>query len=601
MVMKHKVILNDRHTVGIVLFGTTKSTYEFPYVSVASSLAAVRRRCSSDFQSCVYVHRESSGVENNVYRFLELESATAARIKKVDSLVSGLVNFDEEIGSLGEDQACPLRVALRVCSQIFMSSVRKRDDWKRIFLFTNDDDPFRGPSASEEKQRTVQIARDAAGMGVEIKLCSLGKSFSSKKFYNQILQLSGDDYNDMSLTEEPASNDLEDLSARVRRKEYTKRRLVRTCLQLCAPPLGAPSDKAALLPTVEMGVQVYNMIHIASIPTSRLLDSRTNRPVQRVTQLMEEATGEFLDDFEISHYVEFGGEHVRFSKTEFDGLKCLGEPGFTLIGFRPLHEALRDDCNVRSPYFLYPDDDAYAGSSRAFIALHSVLLESDLVAVCRFTRASNASPRMVAMVPQEEVVEEGRQVVPPGLNIIFLPYVDEIRGNENGTGLPAAEPHQVEAAEELVDALILSDDFDCRAYQNPALQKHYAALQAIALNESSLEWNEEVDDATRPDIRTIDEDYRDVVDAFKDTYCTHEEPDEAPKKRRSAEDPEAAAKRAKREEDPDTIDIKAAITAGSLKLYTNDVLKKLCKREKLSLTGKKGDLIARLTNAQTGS
>lgn len=41
-------------------------------------------------------------------------------------------------------------------------------------------------------------------------------------------------------------------------------------------------------------------------------------------------------------------------------LKGLYPKGLTLLGFRPV-KTLRSDYNVRSPYFLYPDEDSTAG------------------------------------------------------------------------------------------------------------------------------------------------------------------------------------------------------------------------------------------------
>lgn len=41
-------------------------------------------------------------------------------------------------------------------------------------------------------------------------------------------------------------------------------------------------------------------------------------------------------------------------------LKALYPKGITLLGFRSM-ETLRPDFNVRSPYFLYPDEESTAG------------------------------------------------------------------------------------------------------------------------------------------------------------------------------------------------------------------------------------------------
>lgn len=47
---------------------------------------------------------------------------------------------------------------------------------------------------------------------------------------------------------------------------------------------------------------------------------------------------------------------------------------------------------------------------------------------------------------------------------------------------------QVAAARRLLSAIEL-DGFDCRGFENPSLQKHYAGLQAIALDERSVRFS----------------------------------------------------------------------------------------------------------------
>ncbi|CAM9986919.1 unnamed protein product, partial [Hapterophycus canaliculatus] len=100
--------------------------------------------------------------------------------------------------------------------------------------------------------------------------------------------------------------------------------------------------------------------------------------------------------------------------------------GLTLLGFRP-NATLRPDFNVRSPYFIYPDEESTVGSAKAFIALHLAMLDKEVYALARFTRAAGAAPRMVALLPQKEVVEDGEQLEPGGFNAVVLPFADEVR------------------------------------------------------------------------------------------------------------------------------------------------------------------------------
>ena len=51
------------------------------------------------------------------------------------------------------------------------------------------------------------------------------------------------------------------------------------------------------------------------------------------------------------------------------------------------------------------------GSTQAFIAFHAAMLTKDRMAVCSFVRTKAAEPRLVALLPQvEEVDDHGVQV-----------------------------------------------------------------------------------------------------------------------------------------------------------------------------------------------
>ena len=66
---------------------------------------------------------------------------------------------------------------------------------------------------------------------------------------------------------------------------------------------------------------------------------------------------------------------------------------------------------LRSPTFLYPDERSMPGSTKAFIAFHAAVLAKDRMAVCSFVRTKAAEPRLVALLPQvEEVDDLGVQV-----------------------------------------------------------------------------------------------------------------------------------------------------------------------------------------------
>jgi ATP-dependent DNA helicase 2 subunit 1 len=65
------------------------------------------------------------------------------------------------------------------------------------------------------------------------------------------------------------------------------------------------------------------------------------------------------------------------------------------------------------------------GSTRAFIALHRSMIQLERFAVAFY--GGTTPPRLVALVAQDEIESDGGQVEPPGINMIYLPYANDIR------------------------------------------------------------------------------------------------------------------------------------------------------------------------------
>lgn len=114
-----------------------------------------------------------------------------------------------------------------------------------------------------------------------------------------------------------------------------------------------------------------------------------------------------------------------------------------------------------------------------------------MFAVCRYVRAKNAAPRLVALLPQpEELDQDGQQVTSPGFHLLPLPFADDLRRlhltesnplKEN----PTKKSERVGLAIQLLNKLRLhvseGSIFDCHDISNPAIQQHYRALEAMAL------------------------------------------------------------------------------------------------------------------------
>ena len=88
---------------------------------------------------------------------------------------------------------------------------------------------------------------------------------------------------------------------------------------------------------------------------------------------------------------------------------CIHFAGLRLLGFKSV-SMLKHHHQLRSPTFLYPDERSMPGSTQTFIALHAAMLKKNRMAVCSFVRTKAAEPRLVALLPQQEELEDGIQV-----------------------------------------------------------------------------------------------------------------------------------------------------------------------------------------------
>jgi hypothetical protein len=65
----------------------------------------------------------------------------------------------------------------------------------------------------------------------------------------------------------------------------------------------------------------------------------------------------------------------------------------------------------------------FSGSRKLFAALLECCVARKVVPICSFTPRTNAVPSLVALLPQEEKLDDSNiQILPPGFHVIYLPY-----------------------------------------------------------------------------------------------------------------------------------------------------------------------------------
>ena len=450
--VKSKIISRSSDKVGLILFNSIKTNNDMNFAGV------------------------------DVISFLGYPSADM--IQRTNELIQTLPRISQTV--------CPLHEALWICSHIFKQSEKgpvsnsgAMPTSQRIFLFTAECEP---PVPADRDLETaisqaMVYVQQLATANVEIELFPIrvaGKIFDYTKFYGDIVTVDPDEANEQVLN---PSSKLSDLAVRIRRREFKKRRLGRVDFRIGEG--------------VIVGTQFYALINQVKLPSSINLNAENNKPVKITTKYVCQETGAELYEKDIGFYIPLKEKRVEFTREEMDRIKSFGEPSLVLIGFKP-RSSLKVHHNVKPPYFLYPDDERVENSGKFFDGLIKSMTKpgNEKVAICRFVPRNKSRVRFVALLPQAESYDEDSNQTPAGLNLVFLPFADEIKDTDGklisnkspeSEDISATDPTrtQIAAAKRLINGL--TTNFSPFNFENPNLQKNYSYLQALALGEQEPE------------------------------------------------------------------------------------------------------------------
>ena len=235
------------------------------------------------------------------------------------------------------------------------------------------------------------------------------------------------------------------------------------------------------------------------------------------SRMYDGRTGATLDASKVETYLPINDfARIPFTTEELQSIKQSRGTGLTLLYFAPT-SVLTPELNISSPYFIFPDERRVQGSTALFAALITDLAKKKLVAIVQFVRTTAATPRIAALIPQMETLsEDGIQLLPMGMNLVLLPFNEEITPKysevPSDEGYGAAPITGGEATDVAAVAMITALTIDTVPFQttsstvlhsertkmcyyrdisNPALQRFYSVLQAIALMESLPEGQEQ--------------------------------------------------------------------------------------------------------------
>uniref|UniRef100_UPI004038CCF5 X-ray repair cross-complementing protein 6 isoform X3 n=1 Tax=Callospermophilus lateralis TaxID=76772 RepID=UPI004038CCF5 len=531
-----KIISSDRDLLAVVFYGTKKD------------------KNSVNFK--------------NIYVLQELDNPGAKRMLELDQFKGqqGKKHFQDLIGH-GSD--CSLSEVLWVCANLF-SNVQFKMSHKRIMLFTNEDNPHGNDSAKASRARTK--AGDLRDTGIFLDLMHLKKrgGFDISLFYRDIISIAEDE--DLGVHFEESSK-LEDLLRKVRAKETRKRVLSRL--------------KFKLNKDIALTVGIYNLVQKANKPFPIRLYRETNEPVKTKTRTFNVNTGSLLLPSDTKRSQTYGSRQIVLEKEETEELKRFDEPGLILLGFKPLL-MLKKHHYLRPSLFVYPEESLVNGSSTLFSALLTKCLEKAVLAVCRYTPRKNTPPYFVALVPQEEELDDQKiQVTPPGFQLVFLPYADDKR-KVPFTEKVMANPEQIDKMKAIVQKLRFKYRSD--SFENPVLQQHFRNLEALALD---LMEPEQAVDLTLPKVEAMNKRLGSLVDEFKElVYPPDYNPEDKVSKRKQ-DDGVSGGKKPKMEVSEE--ELKAHIAKGTLGKLTVPMLKEACRVHGLKGGLKKQELLAALT------
>lgn len=487
IVLRQKIMMSQRDWVGIMLFGSEKAADEEMEEDDDNVEGSLGFGASQLFGG-------------QTIELQPLGEPTAKRIKQLERLCEPEADVAQELclkwtDSSSFSSSSGLRDGVRACLRMLETRSKKERDIRRIWLLTNEDDPSGANDPS-------QVIKDAQEGGVDVRLWHFprpdGGEFDEQKFYGPVLsaaskQPSELDYikADEDETESESkmvnigSGDLATLLGAAKGRLFKKRRYARTTWHV--------SDS----PPLSLNVALYKTIQPCKKPAPVQLAAATNRRLVTSTKWLCEELVQYVDvELEAAFGLEFGSSNttVPFERPEFESARRAGlsEPGLHLLGFAPAAE-LAWELNVVSSTTVYPEELSLKGCTRAFISLREAMLKRERMAVVRYQATAKSGPRLAVLLASSAT---------KGLELISLPFLDDLRSVESPhLDRPPLPPkkEQLEAAKKVVARLALKpEQYTNVGFNNPALEKFYSGLQALALEETEAEWDELKDDSTWP-------------------------------------------------------------------------------------------------------
>ncbi|KAJ7044846.1 SPOC like C-terminal domain-containing protein [Mycena alexandri] len=577
-IQKKKVIVGPNDAVGILLFNTTRK-------------AETSRN-------------QGSEIKRNCFVYQPIAPLSAPKIQELIQLLDAFREDPEDLRNNFPPMTDGKRVAMgdvfTSCNWVLRDGAPKTAS-KRVFLITDEDDPYSGPGSKQlvNSARTTLIDLTQSGVTVEPFFISTAeKPFDVSKFYssvllpNNLVDEDDIDQDDPSVLPESISiSRIEDLLAQMRFHEVPKRAQFSIPFEIAdgftigvkGYGLVTEQKKGAYKYFVDLGERM----EVATVRTVYIDEDRQAEvdKTKMVYGMDVGATADDDDDTGGTRVVQ-PGQRPFYTAEDIRSFRTLGrEPGVKLLGFKDRSELLFED-NIKHSQFIYPDEMTFAGSKRTFSALlKSMVKKKNMGLVLALTRR-NASPTFCALLPQEEKVDEAGWTDPAGFHLIPLPFADDIRAAPLEKGFRASAEVK-DAARAWIDKLSVKNGaYPPDSYPNPALAFHNAQLQATAFGEEFDP--DSFENLTDPKVDMIHKRAGKLLEAWKIAVENDESSFSAP----SAEAPKATKRKA--DVDISEAEIRSRYADGELKKLTVEQLKTFLKSKGEPSSGRKSDLMERV-------
>ena len=480
--LKTKIITNEKDLFGLVLFNTSLTKNEMNFEGV---------------NQLIDITPPDANLIKKIQNYEQMTNPILIPDDYENNLKENFPYFEKNTKSF-------LSNALWICHSM-LKSYDKKNFNRRIFLFTDNDNPEFFDL--NEKNLIFQRAKDMLDSDIIIELFPMNFSdrFNLQKFYKNIIPANIDDEennNDNILNIEQCADRLRELTRRIRQKEIKKRTLGKCPFYLTN--------------NTKIYMNIYSTIKRANKGRAFNIDAKSNKLLNSKNIITCKDTGTNLYPNQIGTYELYGNKKIKFSKEEMSKIKTLDSPGIKLLGFKSIN-SIKPYYNIRESYFIYPNENISNGSGQLCDALIKQMSNKNKCAIVKFIGREGSNIKICALIPQKESFDEDYFQTPPGFNMIILPFADDIRSSSEIMSkvikVDNVNNEESEISKKLIKKMNIS--FDCRNFENVSLQKFYATLQALALEENETE---NVEDLIQPDNEALEKVLQGCDESFRNIF-----------------------------------------------------------------------------------